>query len=860
MDETIPHLLYGDEIRIRQCALNILTNAIKYTEKGSVTLAVGYEKRREDKISLRFRVSDTGIGMKQEDMGKLFSPFSRIEESRNRSIEGTGLGMSITRQLLDLMGSSLEVQSVYGEGSTFSFAVEQPVVQWTPIGKFAGRYEVSGEQRAYRERFHAPDAQVLVVDDTPVNLAVIRGLLKKTHVQIDTAESGREALQKAAAQPYDVFFIDHMMPDMDGIETLQELRKLPGLADKPCVALTANAISGAREMYLEAGFSDYLSKPVDGAKLEELLMACLPKEKLRDPAQTAAPLRGHGRKATILIVDDDPLVCKLAGDILGKRYRVEACHSGADAARVAEELRSDLILLDINLGDRSGFDVLQTLRRSPVTGEIPVIFLTGEQDEGAEIEGFRSGAADYVRKPFIPEVLLQRTKRIIELDQLQHDLQGEVKHQTRCAGRLTKEMMLALSKAVDAKDHYTNGHSERVAAYAAEIARRMGKSASEQEHIYEMGLMHDIGKIGVPEEIINKTSRLTDEEFEQIKKHTVIGSEILQQITEMPELSDGARSHHERYDGTGYPDGLKGTDIPEAARIICLADCYDAMTSTRTYSRPKAQATVRAEIKRCAGTQFDPEIAKVLLQMIDEDTDYIMTERTADIRVWRGSDKLWMNAETDIPEPASADEVTDADEKETPLPDWLDQVDELDTADGLRHCGTAETYLETLTIFAKNTAQSADEIESFWRSGDIANTTVKVHALKSMARAIGAERLGALAERLELAGKAGETETLSAELGSLLERFRVLGKQLAPLHEPEREAEDASLPLISDEELREAYDGIRELAINLDADNAKYVLDYLNGYRIPESERKRVDALRRAIAAFDWDKVNEILS
>ena len=204
-------------------------------------------------------------------------------------------------------------------------------------------------------------------------------------------------------------------------------------------------------------------------------------------------------------------------------------------------------------------------------------------------------------------------------------LTDDTEHYRR-AELLTREMMLALSKTVDAKDHYTNGHSTRVAKYAAEIARRMGKSQEEQEKIYEMGLLHDIGKIGVSEEIINKTSRLTDEEFAQIKQHTVIGCNILRQISVMPELADGARSHHERYDGRGYPDGLAGEAIPERARIICLADCYDAMTSTRTYSKPMAQQAVRAEIVRCSGTQFDPDIAQVMLSMIDDDTEYTMHE------------------------------------------------------------------------------------------------------------------------------------------------------------------------------------------------------------------------------------------
>ncbi len=195
---------------------------------------------------------------------------------------------------------------------------------------------------------------------------------------------------------------------------------------------------------------------------------------------------------------------------------------------------------------------------------------------------------------------------------------------------LSRQVLLAFSKAVDAKDHYTNGHSERVALYARMIAERMGKSEKEQEEIYELGLLHDIGKIGISEAIINKEGKLSIDEFDQIKEHTIIGWDILKTIDEIPWLSKGARWHHERYDGTGYPDGLKGKEIPEEARIICLADSYDAMTSKRSYSVVMNQPAVREEIERCSGTQFDPDIAQHLLDMIDEDKDYDLREKIDD--------------------------------------------------------------------------------------------------------------------------------------------------------------------------------------------------------------------------------------
>ena len=283
IDRTIPHLLFGDEVRIKQCVLNILTNAVKYTHKGSVTLNVAATKKSDDTIDLSVQVIDTGIGIKQEDVQKLFTAFERIEEERNRTIEGTGLGMNIVQQLLSMMGSSLAVRSEYGKGSDFSFVVEQKVMSWEPIGDVTQMYRMSlAAEAAYRESFTAPDAHILVADDTPLNLKVVQGLLKQTRIQIDTAESGRALLSLAQNTRYDVIFIDHRMPDMDGVETLHALHRLAGSKNDgvPCVALTANAVSGAREYYLGEGFTDYLSKPIDAAKLEKLLQKYLPAEKV----------------------------------------------------------------------------------------------------------------------------------------------------------------------------------------------------------------------------------------------------------------------------------------------------------------------------------------------------------------------------------------------------------------------------------------------------------------------------------------------------------------------------------------------------------------------------------------------------
>ena len=300
-DHEIPEFLHGDEVRLKQVITNILTNAVKYTEKGSVTFGVTFRKPDDDPDSIMLIVSikDTGIGIRKEDMAKLFSQFERIEEKRNRSVEGTGLGMSITQSLLSMMDSSLNVESVYGEGSVFSFEIKQGVNKWDKLGDYTTAFKNSvSEHKKYKESFTAPEARVLVVDDTPMNLLVFKNLLKKTEVNIDTAESGDEGILLALKNKYDIIFLDHMMPNKDGIETLKELKASESdiNRDTPMICLTANAISGAREKYLEAGFDDYLTKPIDYAKLEEMMYERLPKEKIvtsasEQPAQENRPKR-----------------------------------------------------------------------------------------------------------------------------------------------------------------------------------------------------------------------------------------------------------------------------------------------------------------------------------------------------------------------------------------------------------------------------------------------------------------------------------------------------------------------------------------------------------------------------------------
>ncbi|MDE7176203.1 MAG: response regulator [Lachnospiraceae bacterium] len=277
----LPSKLKGDESRLRQVVTNLLSNASKYTEKGSISLSFDSSEQNRQ-MMLVITVKDTGIGISEENMKNLFTQFTRFDMEKNRNIEGTGLGLALAKRLIDLMQGTIEMQSTYGAGTTVTVTVPQQIVDSAPVGDFHRNYSSAADKgRQYQQRFEAPDAKILVVDDVKVNLKVIVGLLKSTKIKADTASSGRECLEMITQTAYDLIFMDHMMPEMDGVETYAEMKKLENSLNKdtPVIMLTANAITGIREQFLQAGFTDYLSKPVSGEKLENLILKYLPKDK-----------------------------------------------------------------------------------------------------------------------------------------------------------------------------------------------------------------------------------------------------------------------------------------------------------------------------------------------------------------------------------------------------------------------------------------------------------------------------------------------------------------------------------------------------------------------------------------------------
>jgi len=289
IDEQLPSVVVGDDLRIKQVVTNMLNNAVKYTHFGSVTLSIKGQAKGHN-ILLYFAVIDTGIGVKEEELDKLFEAFERADEKKNRNIEGTGLGLHISNRILKLMDSKLHVESEYGKGSTFSFAIELEVSDNTPIGTITVDEVQMLPQENFGASFYAPNASILVVDDNAVNRKVFMGLLRPTGAIIDEASSGMDCLRKTNLKKYDMIFLDHLMPEMDGVETLHKLKadKKNLCINTPTVVLTANALVGAREQYLQEGFDDFITKPIAYNRLEDIILKYLPEELVENSASEKA--------------------------------------------------------------------------------------------------------------------------------------------------------------------------------------------------------------------------------------------------------------------------------------------------------------------------------------------------------------------------------------------------------------------------------------------------------------------------------------------------------------------------------------------------------------------------------------------
>ena len=326
------------------------------------------------------------------------------------------------------------------------------------------------------------------------------------------------------------------------------------------------------------------------------------------------------RKINLLVVDGSRTTMRHIDSIFGGYCQIHLARTGIEAMDVVEIKPIDIIIMNRNLPDMDGFDLLEKWHKERLTDDISVVIAGDERNKQQEVEALQKGAADYISMPFVPEILKLRVDHLVELHYYRKELESEIKKQKKKVSDLSFQAMITIAHTIDLKDRYGEGHSLRVALYSREIARRLGWTVEELENLYNVALLHDIGKIAIEDSILNKMGTLTEQEYESVKRHTKVGADIVKNTTFIPGIKEGISYHHERYDGTGYV-GLKGKDIPLIARILAVADAVTAMEEDRPFRRRLSSMELEKELISNKGKQFDPDIVNVAVEMLHEGYD-----------------------------------------------------------------------------------------------------------------------------------------------------------------------------------------------------------------------------------------------
>lgn len=825
IDPGVPEVLFGDEVRIKQILINLLNNAVKYTKEGSVSLHMECETGDGRDALLKINVSDTGMGIKPDALPHLFDTFQRVDEEKNRYIEGTGLGLSIVKQLVELMEGEITVNSVYGQGSIFSVTLKQGISSDNRIGdiSISGIGSMSGQEK-FQHSFHAPDARILIVDDNEMNLQVEEKLLDGTGMVVDLAMSGVEALKKTLQFRYDVIFMDHLMPEMDGIDCFENIRSQKGGLNQntPVVVLTANAGGENIELYNNTGFDGYLVKPVSGRQLEDMLMVHLPAEK----------------------------VISIAGsEMTGSRLNTASGYTKKKPVIIATSTMSDLP---------------QNIVKELQISIIPYTVIT---NEGVFYDNIDIDSEELVR------YMADKTKMADSEPPTEEALTAFF------AGELMKaHHLIYITLTTGSSREY--GRAVRAAESFENVTIVNSEMLSSATGILVM-IAARLAQQGLP---VEKIVSELEEAKQYIRCSFVIKStDIMARRDRISPMMNSLLNAlwlrpflRMKKDKLGVGGLLFGSDRNCYGKYMDHALPATVFPDTSfifiTYAGMSEEELMWVEKKVRERVDFDNIIFQKasagissncgegtfgLLYLVKGNRNYNFESLFAKLKEQEKFDEYdeEETENTDDTESLTSDETPgEAADESISETKWYEEIPGIDPEAAVKNSGSEEAFLSVLKIYYDSYEVKSGEIQKFFDSEDWENYTIKVHALKSSSRLVGAIQLGNDAEAMEMAGKERDTGYITAHHEALMNEYRTIIDALTP----ELGVAD-DRPDIPADMLKDAYAGLSEFAEAMDYELAKMVTDSVKEYRLPEDDSERFVRLGECLSRLDWDGIKEIL-
>ena len=831
VDPEVPTALYGDEVRIKQVMINLLNNAVKYTKEGHIELRVDSTDTDEDTVELSISVSDTGMGIRKEDIPYLFDAFKRVDEGSNRHIEGTGLGLSIVKQLVELMDGTISVNSIYGEGSTFTVIIKQIVSDHSAVGELNIHSQTMGKRSNYESSFMAPEARILIVDDNEMNLEVESRLLVDTDMGIDKALSGKDALNKTLKVHYDAIFMDHLMPGMDGIECLEQLRNQAGGLNRntPVIILTANAGSENRELYKQAGFDGYLVKPVSGEAMEEALIHHISSEKviLRNvmigDEESIRTADRYAEKTPVIITSSS--MCDLPDPVIKK-------------------LHIPIIPFEIKTEDgvfKDGFhmDAYELIRHI---------------SEGRQATSSPPDENEYME--FFADVL-KRTHHIIHIA-ITTSMSSEYK---------------AASEAAKSFDNVSVINSECLSSATGILVliayKLMQQGLSADEIVSELEDVKHRLKCSF---VIDTTEYMAKKGLISNNVHRIAAALNLHPMLRIREDKAGiggvwigrTRRAYRKYIGRAFPaDTVPDSDVV----FVTYSDVpSDTLTWIEEQIRKEAyfEHIVFQQASAAISSNSGPGTFGIFYFLKSNKSYNIasyISEMTAAKQIPEQSEPYDENETHDVVEgteayedPGSFDEKTEDGSEKI----WYQEINCIDTEAALSNSGSEEAFKTVLKIFYDSIKTNRAELEEYYLSDDWENYTIKIHALKSSARLVGALELGEDAQLLETAGKENDIGYIRQHHESVMEDYQKIGDGLAFLYE-EDPGKDADKPVADQALIVDMYEGLRMAAEAMDCDMLEDILNEIDGYLVPDQEKEKFERIRQMADVFDYEGIVRIL-